>query len=395
MIIHQNNFLINHKLNVSRPESITSPAMKYPLLLLLSCSLIFPLCMNSQSNSSDAPLKIGVAGLSHSHVHWILGRPDRGDIEIVGIAEPNRALAQRFADQHGYSMDIVYPTLEEMIEATQPEAVTAFGSIYDHLAVVQTCAPKGIHVMVEKPLAVSLEHAKQMYQLAQEHQIHLLTNYETTWYATHHHMYEMVEAGNIGPLRKVVVHDGHPGPMEIGVNQEFLDWLTDPEQNGAGALTDFGCYGANLITWLNNNEVPVSVTALAQTLKPDIYPKVDDEATILVEYPHMQGIIQASWNWPISRKDMEVYGKTGVIYCDNRSDMRYQLGEDKEMEMLNLEERKAPLDDPFALMEAVVRGRITLEPHDLSALENNMVVMQILQAAMESVATGKKVMLGQ
>ena len=68
---------------------------------------------------------------------------------------PNRALAQQYSVQHGYSMDIVFDDLESMLKATTPEAVTAFGTIYDHLSVVEACAPKGIHVMVEKPLAVS------------------------------------------------------------------------------------------------------------------------------------------------------------------------------------------------------------------------------------------------
>ena len=92
---------------------------------------------------------------------------------------------------------------------------------------------------------------------------------------------------------------------------EFLAWLTDPEKNGAGALFDFGCYGANLMTWLMNDARPVSVTAVTQRIKPEIYAKVDDEATIILEYPGAQAIIQASWNWPFDRKDMEVYGRTG------------------------------------------------------------------------------------
>ena len=261
--------------------------------------------------SSAEPLRVGVVGLVHSHVHGILGRADKGDIEIVGIVEPNRALAQRFSDQHGYSMDLVYDDLESMLDATQPEAVTAFNTIYDHLKVVEVCAPRGIHVMVEKPLAVSHEHAQKMAKLARQHNIHLLTNYETTWYGSNHEAYRLVhEEKAIGELRKVVVHDGHPGPKEIGVNDEFLEWLTDPKWNGAGALTDFGCYGANLITWLMKGERPTSVTAVTQQIKPDIYPKVDDEATIIVTYPKMQGVIQASWNWPISEVTGPAYPAT-------------------------------------------------------------------------------------
>ena len=57
---------------------------------------------------AQEPLKIGVAGLTHTHVHWILGREPIGDIEIVGIVEPNRVLAERYAKQHGFSMGLVY-----------------------------------------------------------------------------------------------------------------------------------------------------------------------------------------------------------------------------------------------------------------------------------------------
>lgn len=364
--------------------------MKRILFATAVSIILFNVFMHGQTTKTE-PLKIGVIGLTHTHVHWILGRPDRGDIKIVGIVEPNRELAQRYSKQHGFSMKIVYNTMEEMFAAVTPEAVTAFGTIYDHLKVVEACAPRGIHVMVEKPLAVSLEHAVKMKTLAEKHHIHLLVNYETTWYATNHKAYEMVRKGSIGDVRKVVVHDGHKGPIELGINREFLDWLTDPAMNGAGALTDFGCYGANLITWLQNGERPEAVTAITQTIKPELYPKVDDEATIIVRYPKMQGIIQASWNWPINRKDMEVYGKTGYIFSDNRSDIRFRLSENEPEQKEKLLERPVPFDDPFALLAAVVKNKITLPPFDLSSLENNMIVMEILEAAKESAKTGKTV----
>jgi predicted dehydrogenase len=363
--------------------------LTFPLLLLAI------LTITSTSAQNDAPLRVGVAGLNHDHVNWILGRKNMGDIEIVGIAEPNRELAERLMKRHKLSMDLVYSSLEEMIAKTQPEAVTAFNSIFGHLEVVRTCAPKGIHVMVEKPLAISVKHAKEMEALAKKHNIHLLTNYETTWYPTHHRAYGMIHAEKaIGDLRKIVVHDGHEGPKEIGVTDEFFEWLTDPAYNGAGALTDFGCYGANLITWLMKGQRPTSVMALTQQIKPDIYPKVDDEATILLEFPKTQGIIQASWNWPFGRKDMHIYGKTGYIYCDNSTDMRIKLPiGDKQQTALKLEPLQPPHQDPFALLASVVKGKVKLEPYDLSSLENNMIVVEILEAAMKSAKKGKAVKL--
>ena len=341
------------------------------------------------------PLRVGVAGLVHTHVHWILGRENRGDIEIVGIAEPNRELAQRYAEQHGYSMDIVYPTIEEMLEKTKPEAVLAFNTIYGHLEVVEKCAPKGIHVMVEKPLAVSLEHARKMETLARQHGIHLLTNYETSWYGSNHAARQLIEseAQTFGPVRKIVVHDGHPGPIEIGCNPEFLEWLTDPVLNGGGALTDFGCYGANLSTWLMNGRKPESVVAVTQQIKPHLYPKVDDEATIILSYPEAQAILQASWNWNYNRKDMEVYCRSGYVICPNRGELKIMRSEKEGAVTQKAEAPKPPFDDPFSYLEAVVRGRITVAPSDLSALENNMTVVEILEAAKISAKEGRRVAL--
>jgi predicted dehydrogenase len=360
-------------------------------------SLLTFLMISSQLYGQKSPLKIGVIGLTHTHVHWIFESEKRGDFEIVGIVEPNRELAQRYAEQHGYSMDKVFDTSKELLDKTTVEAVTAFGNIYDHLSVVETFAPKGIHVMVEKPLAVSLEHAKKMEKLAQKHHIHLLTNYETTWYPTNHKAYELTRKDSlIGDIRKVVVRDGHRGPKKIGINQEFLDWLADPELNGGGAITDFGCYGANLLTWLMDGERPQSVTTITRQLQAENNPKVDDEAIIILNYSHSVAIIQASWNWPMGRKDMEIYGLTGAIYADNRHNLRVRIAEGYDgykEEIMKLEERNPPFDDPFSLLTALINEDIQLPANDLSSLENNMIVMEILDAAIRSAKKGRTIEL--
>jgi predicted dehydrogenase len=358
----------------------------FKILLTLGLSILL-----SMTYGLAQPLRIGVVGLTHTHVHWILGRAPKNDFVIVGIVEPNRDLAQRYAQQHGYSMDIVFATLAEMVEKTKPEAVTAFNPINEHLTTVEYCAPRGIHVMVEKPLAATLEQAQKMLNLAKKHSIHLLTNYETTWYGSNEKAYQLVKAGEIGEIRKMVFHHGHPGPIEIGCNQEFLDFLTDPIKNGGGALTDFGCYGANLATWLLQGQTPLTVTCISNQMKPNLYPKVEDDATILLKYPHTQVVIQASWNWAYSRKDMEIYGQKGVIECLNGSDM---------LVATKLEDRGNPLkannlaedrNDPFVYFMNVVRGKIQINPNDLSAPENNLKVMMILEAAKHSAKNNQTV----
>ena len=358
--------------------------------------ILVALLLTGTLAAQNEPLRLGVSGLTHTHVHWILGRKDTADVQLVGIVEPNKDLAQRYADQHGFSMDLVFDSLEEMIQKTRPQAVAAFGTIYQHLEVVETCAPKGIHVMVEKPLAVNLQHARKMEALSKQYQTLLLTNYETSWYPTNEKAFDLLKAGEVGELRKVVIRDGHKGPKKIGVNQEFLEWLTDPVLNGGGALMDFGCYGANLMTWLQQGERPLSVTAVTQQLQAENNPKVDDDATILVAYKTANATIQASWNWPIGRKDMEVYGEKGAIYADDRNNLRIRISEGydgfKEQQLF-LEKRKSPYDDPFTLFAALINNEIKLAPYSPYTLENNMIVMEILQAASESAKTGRTVII--
>jgi predicted dehydrogenase len=339
-------------------------------------------------------VRIGVAGLTHGHVGWILGRPFHPTYAVVGIAEGDTAVSQRYAQRYDLDNIPIYTTLEEILDTAQPEAVLAFGSIYDHLSVVQACAPRGIHVMVEKPLAVNMSHAQEMAALARQHHIHLLTNYETTWYASNHAAYRLVhEERLIGDIWKVVIHDGHKGPQEIGVQPEFLAWLTDPVLNGGGAIIDFGCYGVNLMTWLMGDERPLAVTAVTQQIKPHLYPKVDDEATIILTYPQAQAIVQGSWNWPISRKDMEVYGQTGQIQALNALDLRVWSDEKAEAQTQTLAPLAEPLNDPFVYFAAVIRQQISLRDHDLSALANNLIVVQILDAARQSAKSGQTIIV--
>jgi predicted dehydrogenase len=245
--------------------------------------------------------------------------------------------------------------------------------------------------MMEKPLAVSLEDALAIERAARDGKIQVLVNYETSWYRSNHAAYDLVHEGAIGEIRKVVVHDGHKGPKEINVEPEFLAWLTDPKLNGAGALFDFGCYGADLMTWLLDGQRPETVTAITQQIKPDNYPRVDDEATIILTYPRAQAIMQASWNWPFDRKDMEVYGQTGYVITVKRDDIRVRRAGDSTEEQLAAKPIPAPYDNSLSYLRAVILDGA--KPDGLSSLETNVTVTEILDAARRSATSGKTVKL--
>ncbi|MGA2094731.1 MAG: Gfo/Idh/MocA family oxidoreductase [Candidatus Acidiferrum sp.] len=341
---------------------------------------------------ASTPLRIGIAGLVHGHVGGFLRQNlHRTDIQLVGVAEPDKQLSETIAKQFSLSQDIFFASVEDMLVKTKPQAVLIYTNTYDHRAVVEACARHGLPVMMEKPLAVSNEDARAIQAAAQRGNIQVLVNYETTWYRSNRAAYDLVRENAIGDIRKVVVHDGHQGPKEINVEPWFLSWLTDPKLNGAGALFDFGCYGADLMTWLMDQR-PDAVTAVTQRIKPDIYPRVDDEATIVLTYPKAQAILQASWNWPFSRKDMEVYGKTGYAITVAANAIRVRLpGQEEKMQDAK------PLDpqesDSVNYLRAVVLGG--MKPQGLSSLETNMIVTEILDAARQSAATGKTIHLTQ
>ena len=344
---------------------------------------------------AQKPVKMGIVGMSHDHVWQILNNPNHEGMELVGFAEPNRELALRYLKKANLPESLWFSSLEEMITKAKPEAVCDFRSTIEHLETVQKCAPLKIHVMVEKPLAVNLKAAKEMQVLAKKYGINIITNYETTWYASHHRAFEMINnEGKIGEIKKVVIMDGHSGPKEIGCSDTFLSWLTDPIKNGGGAIMDFGCYGADIMTWLMKGERPLSVSASTQTNKPNIYSKVDDEATIIVQYPKAQGIFQASWNWPFDRKDTEIYGQKGYIFANKEPQMRVRFGgrNAPKEEFVLAKPLPNPQNDPFSYFAAVIRGTIDSE-NDLGSLKIIMVAMEILDAAVLSAKSGKVVHL--
>lgn len=368
--------------------------MKIIICIIMAVVLLSAMSSQSQSQTSaPKPIRLAIIGMTHGHIAFILNRKDKSDFQLVGVYEPNTELANSLAKKYGFDPQLLFTNLDNMLDQVKPQAAVAFGSVYEHMAAVEACAPRGIHLMVEKPLATNVKHADKMADLAEKYKIHLLTDFETSWYPTTAKSFQLVNDSNfIGGIRKVVVHDGHQGPKEIGCEPTFLEWLTDPIQNGGGALIDFGCYGANLMTYLMKGEEPLSVTAVTQHFKPEIYPKVDDEATIVVSYPKAQCIIQASWNWPFGRKDMEIYGVSGSVVALDRNSMRLRNGTMQKEELKQITSKDiAVYEDPFAYFADVINGKAKMTSYDPYSLTNNLIVVKILDAARESAKTGKTI----
>ena len=368
----------------------------------------------ARQETGPAPLRVAIVGLEHGHVEGFLSAlPQHNQVQLVAISDPDPALWAKYEKKFGLDHGLFFADMDKMIDARHPQVVLVYTSIQGHRKVIETAARHGVSVMVEKPLTISLDDALAIRKTAREAHIHVLTNYETTWYASNLAAYDQAEEGKLGEIRRVVIHDGHQGPKEIGVPPEFLNFLTDPAQNGAGALYDFGCYGADLMVWLMHGETPLTVTAVLNHDKPDIYPKVDDDATVVLTYPHAQAVIQASWNWPFGRKDMEVYGATGYAITVGTDQLRIRHEHDDKEDFVTARPLPANFGDSLSYLAAVMDGQIVTKdgsdfPSNANSspisgvaedkwaqglLDTNVVVMQILDAARESARTGRTVRL--
>jgi predicted dehydrogenase len=346
----------------------------------------------AQEPAAQSPLRLAIAGLVHGHVSGFLrGAQGRRDVEIVGIFDPDAALLRQYGERYKLPETAQFTDLVVMLDRTKPEAVASFTNTYDHPAIVETAAARHIHVMMEKPLAVSNADGQRIKRAAERGGVEVFVNYETTWYPSHGAIWTLMkEKKAAGEIRKMVAMDGHQGPKAINVQPEFFAWLSDPVKNGGGALYDFGCYGSNLMTWLMDNQRPLAVTAITQHFQPAVYPRVDDEATIVVEYPKAEGIIQASWNWPANRKDLEVYGERGFTIATGGNSLRVALPNEPD-HVVTPDARAADEHDSIAHLLAVARGK--RKPNALSSLENNLIVTEILEAARESTRTHQRVPL--
>ena len=363
-------------------------------LLIVVFALLAPLgaanVVEAQSASGTAKTRLAVVGLDHDHV-WSLLKDIAGEpsAELVAIAESDAALVSRAQKEVPASVKF-YADYVEMLDQAKPEAVIVATSNDRHLEILRQCAKRHIHYSAEKPMATSVADAREMERLAREANIKLMVNYWNAWVAPSHDLFHRVRAGEVGPIQKIIVQYGHRGPKEIGVSQQFANWLYDPVKNGGGAIMDFGCYGAELSLWLKGR--PVRVYATTRKLKVEQNNKVDDDATIVLDYPDATAIIEASWDWPYTKDQVEVFGPKGSLLARHNT-LQHRSADARgpnvapDGENVTLDVLPRETSNPIAYFVDCIRNNKPIE--DPVSARLNVQVMEILDAARESARTGK------
>ncbi len=344
----------------------------------------------AQSASIAAKTRIAVVGLDHDHV-WSLLKDIAGEplAELVAIAEADPALVSQ-AQKSAPGGVKFYSDYVRMLDEAKPEAVIVATSNDRHLEILRQCAKRHIHYSTEKPMATSAADAREMERLAREAGIKLMVNYWNAWVAPTHELFHRVYAREVGPVQKIIVQYGHRGPKEIGISQQFANWLYDPVKNGGGAIMDFGCYGAELSLWLKGR--PARVYATTRKLKVDQHNQVDDDATIVLEYPDATAIIEASWNWPYTKEQIEVFGPKGSLLARHDQVLR-RLSDQRganvppDGESVTMAAPAHETSNPISYFVDCIRNNKPIE--DPVSAKLNVQVMEILDAARESARTGK------
>jgi predicted dehydrogenase len=337
---------------------------------------------------ADVP-RIAVVGLLHSHVWGHLPKMVKGEpARLVGVAETNPDLVAE-ATKMGVKPDQFFDDAARMLDIAKPEIVWAFNENNKHLDVVKLCAPRKVHVIFEKPLASTHRDSLAIRDLARKHGIQVMTNYQMAWWPSQYEARRAIDSGEIGKpwrLRGIV---GHGGPGGKGTrSQYFFEWLTDPVKNGAGALMDFGCYNALWSLWYLGR--PESVMAHANQLRPETFPKVEDNSTMILSYKNGVGLFEGSWDLPRSFQDLEVFGLGGSVQMANG---RVEIRKGREAATARPIEPLPPeRAEPIAYMVHCIRNGKSVE--GLTALDINVDVVEIIDAAKQSLKSSSVVKLG-
>lgn len=261
----------------------------------------------------SADVRLAVLGMAHDHL-WgnlehVAAQPG---LQLVGGADPNPVLRERFTARTG--CEAVYASYQELLDACQPDAVFGFCATALHADLVDLCAARGLHVMVEKPMAATLAQASRMRTAACRAGTVLMVNWPTAWSRPLRTALRLVQEGAIGDVWQVTWRGGHCGPDELGCSEEFCEFLFDAELNGAGAFNDYCGYGASLCVLLLGG-LPASVIAMAGRLvKPQL--PVDDNGIIVMRYPAALCRLEMTWTEAVAHQpphDLVVYGTGGTL----------------------------------------------------------------------------------
>jgi predicted dehydrogenase len=237
--------------------------------------------------------RVGVLGLTHDHIWSNLDRlVQLPNAELVGAADPHPALREKFQQRFGIAD--VAEDYYAFLDSHELDVVYSFADNRTSGELAIEALNRGLHAMLEKPMANDLDLADRMYAAANANKKLLMVNWPHNWSPRIRKVYNLVKEGAVGEVFKLRYSGGHAGPREIGCSPIFNDWLYDADLNGVGALTDQGGYAATICRWFLGR--PSRVMAMGGRLTKNDITDLDN-VVMLLRYERAIAIAEASWSW--------------------------------------------------------------------------------------------------
>lgn len=250
-------------------------------------------------------IRVGIVGSQFAANLHAEALAATGRAEIVGVVSPTPAHREDLAARWGTTP---YASLEELLTAASPDAVSlACPNAFHHPATLAAAA-HGVHVICEKPLAMNLRQADEMLAACAAAGVHLLYGEELCFAPTYRRVKDLIDAGAFGDVFFLQHRERHDGP--------HARWFHDPDVSGGGALLDMACHGIGLVRWLMDREPVAGVYAQAGRFRHD--GPVDDHAVVVVRFAGgALATIDGSWAAPGGVDErLEVVGTGGSTVAD-------------------------------------------------------------------------------
>jgi len=264
--------------------------------------------------------RIITLGLHHDHVWSNLEElAATGRAELAGAADADAELLAKYRDRFPGETTESY---DELLSRDGLTAAYVFGSNKLSEDLVVKACERGLHCLGENPMAATLAGAERMHAAARASGVRLMVNWPFAWWPQLRHGIYMAQVGELGQLWQVRYRAAHQGPVELGCSRQFCEWLYDAELNGAGALMDYCCYGAVLAEVLLGQPESVSGLRIRTGLKPDL--ALEDNAVLLLKYPHALATTEASWTQigHLTSYSATIYGNKGTVQIEPGHDGR-------------------------------------------------------------------------
>ncbi len=233
--------------------------------------------------------RIGVVGLTHDHVWGNLENVAAlANAELAAVADPHQPLLDRVTQKYGCA---AYLDHKEMVERESLDVAYVFTDNAQGAEVGAWAARQGLQVMVEKPMAATLEGAERLMAAAEEAGVRLMINWPVVWRPQVQAALDIATRPEFGRIWQLTHRAGHGGP-EAECSEYFSEWILDPKRNGAGALVDLCAYGINMAQVLLGR--PQGVSAVAGSWYDPPLP-VEDNAIVVMRYPKAIATAEGAW----------------------------------------------------------------------------------------------------